>query len=77
VTGLHLEPPRSDIIPESKGEWLIILGGASTVGQLAILVSFPILIYETLLSHFKIAKLNGHKVLASCSPSFSIAIRLL
>ncbi|KAH8797733.1 chaperonin 10-like protein [Xylogone sp. PMI_703] len=52
VTGAGLELAAPDNIERNTSEWLIILGGASSVGQFGI----------------QIAKLNGFKILASCSP---------
>ncbi|CZR65166.1 related to oxidoreductase [Phialocephala subalpina] len=53
VTGLHLELPSPATSIPAKEAWIVILGGASAVGQAAI----------------QIAKLNALKVVATCSPS--------
>jgi NADPH:quinone reductase-like Zn-dependent oxidoreductase len=40
VTGLHLKLLDSGAFEEREDEWLLILGGASAVGQSAIQVPF-------------------------------------
>jgi NADPH:quinone reductase-like Zn-dependent oxidoreductase len=53
ITGTHLQLPEHPIEVDKGAEWVIILGGTSSVGQYSV----------------QIAKLNGYRVLASCSPS--------
>ncbi|KKZ66684.1 hypothetical protein EMCG_07641 [[Emmonsia] crescens] len=48
--------------PEKKGEWAVVLGGASTVGKFA--TQAGIILPELLFSLFTIC---GYKVMASCS----------
>lgn len=57
--GLQVELPDPDQLPKPKDEWIIVLGGASSVGQYAI----------------QLAKAAGYKVLASCSSKSADAVR--
>ncbi|KUJ17782.1 GroES-like protein [Mollisia scopiformis] len=51
-------------------EWIIVLGGAGSVGQYAVQDSGnSCSFYEMVLTASQAAKLCGYKVLASCSPS--------
>ena len=57
--GLGIEVPSADHLPEEKDEWLVILGGASSVGKFAI----------------QIAVACGFKVIASCSAASADIVR--
>jgi NADPH:quinone reductase-like Zn-dependent oxidoreductase len=57
--GLGIEIPSVDSLPEEKDQWIVILGGASSVGKFAI----------------QIAVACGFKVVASCSAASADVVR--
>jgi len=59
--GLQLPLPDPANLPELKEEWIIILGGASSVGKAAI----------------HLAKASGYKVVASCSDNSARVIKAM
>lgn len=58
---LNIPLPDPKNLPEPKDEWVVILGGASSVGRAAI----------------QIAKASGYKVIASCSSKSSAVVKEL
>lgn len=57
--GLKVEVPNPDQLPEQRDEWVIVLGGASSVGGFAI----------------QLLRAAGYKVLASCSSKSASAVK--
>jgi NADPH:quinone reductase-like Zn-dependent oxidoreductase len=57
--GLKLPLPDPKSLPQPKDEWIIILGGASSVGKASI----------------QLAKASGYKVAASCSSKSAAAVK--
>jgi NADPH:quinone reductase-like Zn-dependent oxidoreductase len=57
--GLKLALPDPKNLPKAKDEWIIVLGGASSVGRAAI----------------QLARASGYKVAASCSPKSVGAVK--
>lgn len=61
VAGTHLKLPEHPPNAANASEWILVLGGAGSVGQYGI----------------QIAKLCGYKVLTSCSPSSDKLVKSL
>ncbi|KAJ9612425.1 hypothetical protein H2200_004022 [Cladophialophora chaetospira] len=59
--GLKLDLPDPKNLPASRDEWVILLGGASSVGKAAI----------------QLAKASGYKVVASCSSKSAAGVKEL
>lgn len=57
--GLHIPLPDPKNLPGARDEWIIVLGGASSVGRCAI----------------QLAKACGYKVAASCSSKSAAAVK--
>ena len=70
--GLGIKLPDPKALPEVKDEWVVILGGAGSVGQYAVQVRDMPNNCSSLYCMFNIeavqlAKLSGYKVVATCS----------
>jgi len=59
LNGLHIDLPDPKALPEAKDEWVVVLGGASSVGKYAI----------------QILKACGYKVIASCSAKSAAGVK--
>lgn len=71
-SGFKIKLPEAKALPEVKDEWVVILGGAGSVGQYAVQVSSSQADQRYLVvSHddsiIQLAKLSGYKVVATCS----------
>lgn len=71
-SGLRIKVPDPKALPETKDEWILILGGAGSVGQYAVQVRITsfgnnefncVFIAEV----SQLAKLSGYKVVATSS----------
>lgn len=59
--GLRVELPNPDELPQQKNEWVVVLGGASSVGGFAI----------------QLLRAAGYRVIASCSSKSADAVKTL
>jgi NADPH:quinone reductase-like Zn-dependent oxidoreductase len=59
--GLKIKLPNPKSLPDARDEWILILGGAGSVGQYAV----------------QLAKLSGYKVVATCSQKSASLVQRL
>ena len=70
--GLNIDVPNAKSLPSSKDEWIVVLGGSTSVGKFAVQVCTHDFRSELATNaNVQLAKLCGFKVIGSASESSS------